>query len=199
MFIFSIFNKFKTHKWKKLTKEQKKLTLQKVLNKLCKNTNQKPIKIKLSNQLENNIYGKYISAPKEEIIINEYLAQTNQFVALETLYHEFRHSYQKHIIETNTSFCNFKVKKWKRNYLGYISATKSDFEIYNIQPIEKDAKNFAYKKLKKHKFRFRKEPNYLTHLTTLKENINNSEKEAKQKYGIFYKIKLHMKIRKNQK
>ena len=119
-----------------------------------------------------------------------------RFHALETILHEGRHAYQYNIIKNKKiRFYEFKKKRWKRNYSGYITSTEDPL-FYSMQPIERDAQKYAIKQMSKFKRKFKHEKDFYITLQRMIDRYNNTEKSLKEKHGIFYNAKLNRKIRK---
>lgn len=119
-----------------------------------------------------------------------------RFHALETILHEGRHAYQYNIIKNKKiRFFEFKKKRWKQNYSGYITSNEDEL-FYSMQPIERDAQRYAIKKMEKLRFKFRNERDYFLTMEAMKNRYIETEKQLKEKHGIFYNYKLKKKIKK---
>ena len=119
-----------------------------------------------------------------------------RFHALETVLHEGRHAYQYNLISNNKiRFYEFRKKRWKQNYAGYITSAEDNL-FYSMQPIERDAQRYAIKKMYKMKRRFKNEDAYHTTLEAMINRYTYTEKQLKEKHGLFYNFKLNRKIKK---
>ena len=80
---------------------------------------------------------------------------------------------------------------------NYISSVE-DENLYQVQEVERDAQQFVIKKLKRWKYKFENEEDYVTTYNAIKKQYENNINIAKLKYGKFYKFKINRKIKKQK-
>jgi len=125
---------------------------------------------------------------------NLVLNHAYRFFAMETIIHEGRHAYQYYVINNkNLHFYNVKERRWKENWKGYIPS-EENLTDYNIQAVERDAQGYTLKMLKRLAFKFRNEEAFHAALYANQRRYDDSEFEARKKYGAFYKRKIDKKI-----
>jgi len=199
---FSIYNKFKYKNWIRLSEGKRQRVLEKVEKKQAKKLKRPVLPIVINLDPAWHCYGMFENKKNKKLLhisINLIKKPELRFHALETILHEGRHAYQHHLInKKKLRFFDFKAKRWKKNYAGYITST-DDPLLYSMQPIERDAQKYAIKEMNKLAGKYNNERDfYLTmqHMTTRYED---SERELKEKHGIFYKVHLNRKIKKRTK
>ena len=201
MLLFSIYNKLKLKKWDKLTPSRRLVVIQKIAKKEAKLLGLKPIDISLKRDYDWACWGMFEKKNGHEtLILNSKLldASALRFHALETIIHETRHAYQHRIISVSTlHWWNFKKKQWAKNYSSYITSAE-DSSFYNLQPIERDAQKYTISRLRKFRFRYRKEKEFFNTFSRIVERYDSSEKKARKKHGFFYKLKLHKSLNKKE-
>lgn len=169
-----VYNKFKLRKWKKYSSVKRLEILQALENKLAKKNHRDPIPVVVH----------------ENLILDPGL----RFHALETIIHEGRHATQYvAITKKNLHWWNFREKRWKTNFSGYVSATE-DAIMYNNQEVERDAQRYTIRMLEKLEYKYHNEEDFYK---TVNRNINRYEKaeqDAKRKYGLFYRYKMRKRI-----
>jgi hypothetical protein len=203
MFFFSIYNKFKFRKWEHLSPAKRQRVLEKVEQKQAKKLNRTPLPVIMQTDASWNCYGMFaVENGKQLLYLNIRLITEPhlRFHALETIMHEGRHAYQyKLASSTDIGLLNFRARKWKQNYSGYISSYE-DKLFYSMQPIERDAQKYAIKQLSYMKFRFGDEEDYKNTLNSMIYRYEQTVKQLKEEQGFFFKQKMYKKIRqKNQK
>lgn len=196
---FSFYNKFKLKNWLKYNKGKRQRIIEKIEKKQAKRLHRPVLPVAVNTDPNCPYYGMFeTNHGKQVLYINIKLLSdpTLRFHALETILHEGRHAYQYNIIHNKKiRFFEFKKKRWKQNYSGYITSAE-DKLFYSMQPIERDAQKYAIKQMEKLKFRFRNEDDYFSTMDTMKDRFYETEKQLKEKHGIFYNIKLNKKIKK---
>lgn len=203
MFFFSIYNKFKLKKWEHLSPAQRQKVLEKVEQKQAKRLNRHPLPVIMKTDATWNCYGMFaVENGKQLLYLNIRLITEPhlRFHALETIMHEGRHAYQyKLASSTDIGFFDFRAKKWKQNYGGYINSNE-DRLFYSMQPIERDAQKYAIRQLSSMKFRFGGEEDYQNTLRSMVFRYEETVKQLKEEKGLFFRQKMYKKIRqKNQK
>lgn len=199
MCFFSIYNKFKLRKWRKLTPGKRQQILEQVEEKQAKKLNRPTLPVIINDNPNWNSYGMFeAKGSTEHLILSiNLLTQENlRFHALETIMHEGRHAYQYH--QTNSTsgglFAKMRAKKWKENYGGYITSSEDQLT-YSMQPVERDAQKYAINQMRKMRFRFRNEDDYIITLEAMEYRYNETIKRMRQKHGIFYRQKMNKQIK----
>lgn len=195
---FSIYNKFKYKNWIRLTNGKRQKVLEKIEKKQAKKLHRQVLPIVINTDPNWYCFGMFENKGGKKLLhlsINLLTKPELRFHALETVIHEGRHAYQHFVInKKKLGLFNFKEKKWKRNYGGYISS-KEDSAIYSMQPIERDAQKYAIKELSKLKGKFKNERDYKITLENMIYRYEDSERELKNRHGIFYKLAINKKIK----
>ena len=203
MFFFSIYNKFKLRKWENLSPAKRQKVLEKVEQKQAKKLNRTPLPVIIQPNASWNCYGMFtVENGKQLLYLNIRLITEPhlRFHALETIMHEGRHAYQYKVSSsTDIGLLDFRARRWKQNYSGYISSYE-DRLFYSMQPIERDAQKYAIKQLSSMKFRFGEEEDYQNTLKSMLYRYEETVNQLKEEQGFFFKRKMYKKIRqKNQK
>ena len=195
-----LYSRFKLRKWKKYTSVKRLEILQALENKMAKKNRRDPIDVVVHERSDWNCLGMFsVNAGKKCIFIHENLIlnPAYRFHALETIIHEGRHASQYVAInKEHIPWWDFRAKRWKKNFMGYISASE-DKILYNNQAVERDAQKYTIKMLQRLEWRYKNEPDFYK---TLNRNLNrfeNAELQAKKKYGLFYKLKMRKRIERN--
>lgn len=194
MFFYS---NFKLKKWRKLPPGKRQQFLQRLENKQAYWQIRDPLPVIINTDPEWYCYGMFeVNNGKGLLKLNISLI-TNpalRFHAMETIFHEGRHAYQYEMIRSGKpGFFNFKAKRWLKNWKGYVSA-KEDATIYGMQDIERDAQIFTIRKLNRLKNKYRKEEDFEKTFSLIKRKYEKAEENAKEKYGMFYKLKIQKQI-----
>lgn len=201
-FRFITYNKFKFKKWKNLTTAEKVKACQKLENIEAKRLRRDAYKVVIRD-LKNGIAGTCVSADKEILLDTDYfLNDDKRFELMGVLFHEGRHAYQFDEINEKKKHCILsKAYWWKRNFQGYVNVAESGNTIsfYSMQPVERDADEYAVKRLKHFWFRFRKEADYISAYTWRKDELKRDIRIAKRQLGPFYKWKVARRMRKERK
>ena len=197
--LFSVYNSFKLKNWLKYSQGKRQRIIERVEAKQAKKLRRPVLPVVVNIDPNCPYFGMFENSANRQILhINIKLLSEPalRFHALETVLHEGRHAYQYNIIKNNKiRFFEFKKKKWRQNYAGYISSAE-DKLFYGMQPIERDAQRYSIKKLEKMKFRFKNEDDYYTTLETMTYRYSETEKQLKEQHGIFYGRKINNKIKK---
>ncbi|MBQ3047567.1 MAG: hypothetical protein IJD48_00950 [Clostridia bacterium] len=201
MFNFLTYNKLKNRKWKRLSPIKRLKVFQKIEKIVSKKVGRKCYQV-VPKEMEENAYG--LCSHRERVIYlnSTFFTKDNlQFFALATLYHEQRHAQQFYIIDSKKKFFKLsKAYRWKKNMEGYINPEhKDDYSYYSMQEVERDANKNAINQLKKHRYRFRKEQLFLNTLKYKIDAYANTKDLAKKELGLFYRIKLLLRERKERK
>lgn len=197
-----IWRKFKLRKWRKYSSYKRLDILQALENKMAKKNHREPINVVVHERSDWNCLGMFsVVNGQKKLYIHENLVLNPgyRFHALETIIHEGRHASQYEMINKESiPWWNFKAKRFKKNFEGYVSASE-DSLLYNNQEVERDAQKYTIKWLERLARKYRNEPDFET---TLKRNLyryESSEQKAKEKYGLFYKFKMRRKIDKRSR
>lgn len=200
--LFSVYNKFKLKNWLKLSEGKRQKVLEKIEKKYAKKLKRPMLPIVINIDPGWESLGMFENKKNKKLLhisINLIKKPELRFHALETILHEGRHAYQHHLIyKSKLGFFAFKEKRWKKNYSGYIKSS-DDPLFYSMQPIERDAQKFAIKEMRKMRYRFNKERDYHITMEHMINRYEDSERELKERHGLFYKVALNRKIKKNTK
>ena len=200
--LFSLYNKFKIKNWIKLNPGKRERVLEKVEHKQAKKLHRPSLPIVINTDPNWNSLGMFENKKNKKLLhisINLLTRPELRFHALETVLHEGRHAYQHNLItRKKLGFFNFKEKRWKKNYSGYINSTEDPI-LYSMQPIERDAQKYAIKELSKFKYKFKNEQDYHITMQNMLIRYNETERELKERHGVFYKMVLNKKIKKNMR
>ena len=201
--LFSIYNKFKYRKWIGLTPGKRQQLLEKVEAKQAKKLGRSELPVVINHDPNWHCYGMFeVDSSGRKLLylsINLIDNPRLRYHALETILHEGRHAYQyEQISKKKISPFNFKAKKWRDNYSGYITS-REDRTLYSIQPIERDAQKYAIKEMEKFSFKFRNEEDYQTTMRSMLYRFEESERQAKRELGFFYKMKMNRRIKDKSK
>lgn len=195
---FSVYNKFKYKNWIRMNNGRRQKVLEKIEKKQSKKLKRPSLPIVINTNPDWHCFGMFENKNGKKLLylsINLLQRPELRFHALETVIHEGRHAYQHHLInKKKLGLFNFKGKRWKRNYMGYISS-KEDSAIYSMQPIERDAQKYAIKEMSKLKGKFKNERDYHITIENMVSRYENSERELKDRHGIFYKFAINKKIK----
>ena len=195
-----LYSRFKLRKWKKYTSVKRLKVLQALENKMAKKNHRDPIDVVVHERSDWNCLGMFsVIGNKKCIFIHENLIlnPAYRFHALETIIHEGRHASQYVAINReHIPWWNFRAKRWKKNFHGYISASE-DKVLYNNQAVERDAQKYTIKMLQRLEWRYKNEPDFYKTLKRNLDRFENAELQAKEKYGLFYKLKMRRRIEKN--
>lgn len=197
-----IYSKFKLRKWRKYSPTKRLKILQALEKKMAKKQHREPIDVVVHERQDWNCLGMFsVYGGEKKLYVHENLIYnpTYRFHALETIIHEGRHATQyANISKDKLHWWNFRAKRWKKNFQGYISSNE-DVLLYNNQEVERDAQKYTIKMLKKLAYKYRNEEDFQK---TLDRNIYRyevSDDEARRKYGIFYKQKMRRQVNKKSK
>ncbi len=197
--LFSIYNKFKYRRWIGYTPAQREKILERVEEKQAKKLGRETLPLVINHDTTWHCYGSFEANMNGRKILKLSINLIDdpklRYHALETILHEGRHAYQyEQITKKRISPFNFKAKKWRANYSGYISS-REDKTIYSMQPIERDAQKYAINQMEKHSFKFRNEADYQATMRSMIYRYEESVRQAKQELGMFYKHKMNKRIK----
>lgn len=192
-----VYSRFKARKWNRYSSTKRLKVLQALEDKLAKKNHREPIPVVVHERSDWNCYGMFsVSKGKKLIYVHENLLlnPSLRFHALETIIHEGRHATQHvAITEKKLHWWNFKEKRWKVNFSGYVSSSE-DMVLYNNQEVERDAQKYTIRMLEKLERKYANEEDFYK---TVNRNIyryEKAEQDARKKYGLFYKAKMRRKI-----
>ena len=201
-FRFLVYNKFKLKNWKKLNTKQRVAVCQKIERIEAKRL-RRPVYKVVIRDLQKGVGGTCVSSEKEILLMTNYfIKDERRFDLLSTLFHEGRHAYQFDEIAEKRKHCILSRRYWwKRNMQGYINIAESGDKIsfYSMQPVERDAEEYACRRLRRFNFRYRKELDYWTTLNREKGDLKKDVILAKKELGAFYRIKIAWKNRQERK
>ena len=197
-----VYRRFKLRKWKRYSSQKRLRVLQALEKKMAKKQHRDFINVVVHERSDWNCFGMFSANSKERKIYvheNLILDPSYRFHALETIIHEGRHATQYEIIHKDKlRWWQFTAKRWKRNFEGYISSNQ-DSVLYNNQSVERDAQKYTIKWLKKLSSKYKNEKDFHKTLDRNEYRFENAEIQARKKYGLFYKLKMNKKIKKNIK
>ena len=84
-----------------------------------------------------------------------------------------------------------------KGYIQYEGDEK--YSYYSMQEVERDANKNALQRLKKFRFRFRKEKLYKYTVAEKEKEFDYVKEHAREELGMFYKLKLFLRNRKERK
>lgn len=202
MCLFSVYNKFKFRKWVKYSPGTRQKILEKIEEKQAKKLKREKLPVVINSNPNWNCYGMFEvdSSGKKTLYLSINLINdaSLRYHALETIFHEGRHAYQyEQITKKKIGFFNFKAKRWRDNYSGYITSSE-DRTIYSLQPVERDAQKYAIDRMEDFSFKFRNEADYQETMNQMIYRYEQTIANAKKKYGLFYKSKMYKKIKNKQ-
>ncbi len=201
MFNFLTYWKLKNRRWQKLGKKKRIKVFQKMENIEAKRQGRRPLVI-LSSRLEENMQGLCDMHSGEMLLSEEFFLQKhNQFLGLTILFHEGRHAFQHNEAEKTQEKNAFfsKRNKWKKGLECYVNYDKNDkFSYYAMQDVERDANVYALKRLKSLEFWFKNEEGFLLALQQKQRELNEQVTRAKKELGIFYKLKVKWRNRRER-
>lgn len=203
MCLFSIYNKFKYKHWIKFSPAKRQKILEQVEQKQAKKLNRPTLPVIINSNPNWHCYGMFEvdQTGKKSLFLSINLINDPalRYHALETIFHEGRHAYQyEQITQKKIGFFNFKAKRWKENYSGYITSGE-DKTIYSLQPVERDAQKYAIDRMEAFSFKFRNEADYQDTMNQMIYRYEKTIEDAKKELGIFYKSKMYKKINKKSK
>lgn len=108
-----------------------------------------------TEKMSDGKFGYYRHSPKKEIYINyKHLNEGDVEDVLKTIIHEMHHAFVYHTIENidynsklvQDNYYYKQARDWKKNSENYISSGVN-FDEYEDQPIEKDAREYAEKRV----------------------------------------------------
>ena len=192
-----IYNKFKLRKWRKFSPSKRLEILQALENKLAKKNHRDPIPVIVHERADWNCFGMFSVVNGEKLIYvhqNLLLDPDLRFHALETIIHEGRHATQfVAVTKKNLHWWNFREKRWKVNFAGYVNSTE-DSVMYNNQEVERDAQRYTIRMLEKLEYKYHNEEDFYK---TIRRNVyryEKAEQDARKKYGLFYRFKMRKRI-----
>lgn len=200
MFSFLTYNKLKYKRWKKYSPIKRLKIFQKIEKIVSKKVGRECYSV-LPREMEDTSYGLCSHREKTIYLNSKFFTKDNlQFYALATLYHEQRHAQQFYIVNTKKKFFKLsKAYRWKKNMEGYIAPEhRDDYSYYSMQEVERDANKNAINRLKKHRFRFRKERLFEITLNDKIKDYSNTKDLARKDLGFFYRIKLLIREKKER-
>lgn len=199
-FRFLTYNKFKKHKWKRLTPEKRAQVYQKLENIQAKKQKRKPCDVYFKN-MEPTQHGVHIGGENRIELNTKFVYQPEyRYYGMATLFHEGRHAFQYHAINTKEKLGIFsKARKWRKNFQGYTSTEEGKYSFYSMQPVERDANHYAIKRMRRFKFRYRNDKLFADTLKDKEMQFEEVKHLAKKELGLFYGIRVALKNRKNRK
>ena len=198
MLRFLVYNKFKFRKWEKLTPQQRLEVFQE-LEKIQAKKLKRPMAIVEPKNMPQNAKGLFSSQSNTIFLNTNYFFDDNlRFDGMFTLFHEGRHAYQHFVCFSTKRFGFFsKARKWKKNFSGYISGFGDEYSFYSMQPVERDANLYAFRRLKEFDFRFRYDSCFRATLDFEEYCLDSDKFKAKKDLGFFYRQKISNKTKQN--
>ncbi len=201
IFRFLTYNKFKENKWKRMSPQKRLKAFQKLENIQAKVLGRPACKVVPKQWEEQGLNGQFLSKTKQIELNTKFMTANNlQFMGMATLFHEGRHAYQYNLCYGGKKVRRFsKAYKWKQNFQGYVGSEEDKYSFYSMQPIERDANKYAILRMKKFRFRYRKERLFLDALQRKMEDFDDVKDFAKKELGVFYKLKVFLRSRKERR
>lgn len=137
-----------------------------------------------SFQPESETRGTYDSGT---IRINESLInQDTPYAAMETMYHEYRHSYQDYVANERPDLAESAQQRedFQKNQIGYIHPN-TDVTMYLAQPIEADARAYARQAMES-TYGIQNDPAYEAHRQAYDQEEAMHQSLAELTYGSDY-------------
>ena len=126
--------------WIRLEMPERLEALQELENRLAELQGRKPFEVH-AQAMEPNQYGYYDG---RALHLNEgLLTKDNPQEVVETVAHEGRHAYQQFAIEHPRVHDAKEVAYWEANMRDYLDPSLYGFELYQNQPVELDARDYA--------------------------------------------------------
>jgi len=191
-----VYSRFKLRKWKRYSSSKRLRVLQALENKMAKKNHREPIDVVVHERSDWNCLGMFsVANGKKKLYVHENLIlnPAYRFHALETIIHEGRHASQYEIINKDLKWWQFRAKRWKSNFQGYVSSSE-DKLLYNNQEVERDAQKYTIKWLRKLEHKYYNEDDFYKTLKRNEYRYEKSDQDAREKYGLFYKFKMRRKI-----
>jgi hypothetical protein len=141
---------FHTSNWEEATYEEKLAALQTLENDYAARQGRPPCKIQ-PEELDPEEIGYYYEKTNEILINKDLLngldpehkrAHTCNYLCVNTILHEGKHTYQNHAVNHDVHPDNEEVRKWRENNEIYYGSG-SEFDMYRLQPLERDAYDYA--------------------------------------------------------
>ena len=203
MFNFLVYRKFKTRKWNRLSPIKRLKVFQKMENIIAKKVGRPAYEV-VPREWNDGTRGLCVYNEKKIYIKKDFFIDNNmQFLGLATLFHEERHAQQHFVVKSKKKISKFsKAYKWQKNMSAYIQYEGNEkYSYYSMQEIERDANKFAIHQLRKLSFRFmfRNDRIYKKSLEQKENEFDYVKEHAKEELGMFYKLKLFLRNKKEQR
>lgn len=197
-----VYSRFKLRKWRRYSSQKRLRVLNALEKKMAKKQHREPIRVIVHERSDWNCLGMFTASgdSDKKIYVHENLVinPSYRFHALETIIHEGRHATQFEIINKKLRWWQFRAKRWKKNFAGYISSSQ-DKVLYNNQAVERDAQKYTIKWLKKLAPKYKREKDFALTLKKNEYRYDNAEMQARKQYGMFYKFKMNKQIDNNMR
>ena len=201
IFNFLTYNKLKQKKWRRLSPAKRLKVYQKMEKIMAKKT-KRPAFTVYPKEWYDGTRGLCVYKDQTIYLNKDFFIKDNQqFLGLATLFHEGRHVQQHHVVKSKKKLFRFsKAYKWKQNMTAYIQYEGNEkYSYYSMQEVERDANKFAIQRLRRLKFWFRNDKEYLRALDEKEREFDLVKEHAKKELGIFYKLKLFLRNRKERR
>lgn len=103
-----------------------------------------PATVYSDNSLDASVRGRFDPDTNSIHMNPDLLGQETPYAAMETLFHEYRHSYQHFVANERPDLAESpqQLEDFQKNTQAYIQSG-TDYTMYRSQPIEVDARNYA--------------------------------------------------------
>ena len=196
-----LFSKFKQKKWILLSPNKSIKVYNALEKKFAKKQHREPLNVIIhpdSNWkplgMFTNTRGKRIIYLRQDLIDDPKM----RFHGMETILHEGRHAYQYQTINKPLHWWQFRAKKWRKNWQGYIPSAESS-AAYNNQSVEQDAQKYAYNRMLKLAGKYKNDEDFERTMHTNEYRLEYADDIARKEFGRFYKFKINRMIDKKSK
>jgi|GEM_PF-4998699 len=139
---------FSSEDWKRMDRDERVVALNDLERQEAIEQNRPPADV-AGEEMASSENGYYDHNVNKIAINNEQLESDEPYDALRTYYHEERHAYQHDQVEKleeGKTDNPEQTQEWKENFDNY-DEPGSDFELYENQPVEQDARDHSTKKM----------------------------------------------------
>ncbi len=128
-------------------------------------------------------YGEYDSQSHTLRLNDDLINQDTPYAAMETLHHEYRHSYQEYVATEHPELAQSpqQLADFQKNPTGYIRPS-TDYSMYHSQPIEVDARNYARKQMEA-TYGQLNDPDYAAYRQARDQEAEYAQRSAELMYG----------------
>jgi len=130
-----------------------------------------------------NKYGEYDTQSHALRLNDDLINQDTPYAAMETLHHEYRHSYQAYVATEHPELAQSpqQLTDFQKNPTGYIRPS-TDYSMYHSQPIEVDARNYAREQMEA-TYGQLNDPDYAAYRQARDQEAEYAQRSAELMYG----------------